>query len=75
MSVRAAPLHVQEPLNVVTLSPRTLGQVLDERRLSLLLDGKGIVLEASKVAQTLFGFDSAALVGFCLVIVLRICPS
>jgi hypothetical protein len=53
---------MQEALNVVTLQPRTLAQVLDERRLSLLLDGRGIVLEASTVSASLFGFDPAALV-------------
>jgi hypothetical protein len=32
-------------------------QVLDERRLSLLLDSKGIVKEAGASPSTLFGFD------------------
>lgn len=37
-------------------------QVMDERRLSLLLDSKGVVKEASGSPKTLFGFEAQALV-------------
>ncbi|KAJ9529670.1 hypothetical protein QJQ45_014402 [Haematococcus lacustris] len=50
-------------LNVVTFAERDEEQVLDERRLCLLLNSRGYVLDISNSPASLFGFDASALVG------------
>ncbi|KAJ9530074.1 hypothetical protein QJQ45_023353, partial [Haematococcus lacustris] len=53
----------KDALNVVTMTDRTEQQVLDERRLSLVLNSKGLVLQAGDSTSSLFGFEPTALVG------------
>ncbi|KAL6757720.1 hypothetical protein V8C86DRAFT_1620236 [Haematococcus lacustris] len=51
------------PLNVMLLTPRSEQEVLDERRLLLVLSSKGIVQEVSASPASLFNFEPTALLG------------
>jgi hypothetical protein len=50
-------------VSVISLEPCTLRHVVDARRVSLLVDKRGMVLSASESPASLFGFEPQALVG------------
>ncbi|GFH20380.1 predicted protein, partial [Haematococcus lacustris] len=62
----------KEPMNVVAFQDSSFEQVLDERRLRLLLDSKGRVLAAGDSSISLFNLDPQALVGLPLTHILDV---
>lgn len=52
----------REPLSVAMLTERTHGESLDERRLAVMVDEKGLVRSVSHSPNNLFDFDPQALV-------------
>ncbi len=58
--------------SIVTLDERTHEQMLDERRLSLLVSSKGVVLDVGTSPRGLFRLESDALVGCSIMHILDV---
>lgn len=72
MSMWSQEISGREGLNVVQFEERTIDQMMDERRLILTLNSKGLVQDATGSPESLFGFVPDALVGSHLMYVLDI---